>query len=82
MVRCGARVFGIAAVYWYFIRQATHIGESRWDAFLSTSLSAASVGIAACTAVGLLIGGGALVELYAQRVDLSIIEADDNGDIE
>jgi hypothetical protein len=29
-----------------------------------------------------LLGASALVELYAQRLDLSIIEADDEGDIE
>jgi len=29
-----------------------------------------------------LLGGSALVDLYAQRLDLAIIEADDEGDIE
>jgi hypothetical protein len=32
--------------------------------------------------VGEVLGAAALVELYAQRLDLAIIEADDEGDIE
>jgi hypothetical protein len=79
----GFGVLGVAAAYWLYVFSKSFDGSaSRWDRFLSASPTAASVGIAACTAVAVLLGGSALVDLYAQRLDLSIIEADDEGDIE
>jgi len=83
-------VVGMVSVYWFAWRQTEggdgsffgSQGSSRFDSLLSVSLSAASIGVAACTSVAVLVGGSALVDLYAQRLDLSIIEADDEGDIE
>ena len=82
-VAAGLGIFGIATAYWiYVFRQTSDFSQSRWDLFLSASPTAASIGIAACTAVAVLLGASTVVDLYAQRLDLSIIEADDEGDIE
>jgi hypothetical protein len=76
-------VLGIAAAYWlYVFSQTLDVSQRRWELFLSASPTAASIGIAACTSVAVLLGASALIELYAQRLDLAIIEADDEGDIE
>ena len=79
----GFGVLGIVAAYWLYVFSRSLDGSaSKWDLFLSASPTAATIGIAACTAVAVLLGGSAIVDLYAQRLDLSIIEADDEGDIE
>ena len=82
-VAAGLGILGIAAAYWlYVFSQTLDVSQSRWELFLSASPTAASIGIAACTSVAVLLGASAVVDLYAQRLDLSIIEADDEGDIE
>jgi hypothetical protein len=84
-------LLGVVSVYWVFWRQNSAGGGSffgggqgsaRFDSLLTASITAASIGIAACTAVAVLLGGSAVVDLHAQRLDLAIIEADDEGDIE
>jgi len=78
----GLGVLGVGAVYWYLFTQTDDFSDSTFDKFLQGSITAAGIGIAACTSVAVLLGGSALVEIYAQRLDLAIIEADDEGDIE
>ncbi len=73
---------GVVAICWYLFKRNEGFDESNFDILLSATHSAAGIGVAAFTAVAVLLGGSVIVELYAQRLDLAIIEADDEGDIE
>ena len=75
-------LLGMASVYWLTLSRSDELDQSHWDSFLQGSLTAASIGIAACTAVGVLLGGSMIVELYAQRLDLAIIVSDDEDEVD
>ncbi len=87
-VAAGVAVLGMVATYWVFFR-GTFVSfdlegfhKHQFDSFLQATALSAGIGLGAFTSVALLLGGSAVVDLYAQRLDLSIIEADDEGDIE
>ena len=56
--------------------------EDKFEAFLAASTLSAGIVLGAGTSIALLLGGSALVEIHAQRLDLAIIEADDEDGIE
>lgn len=61
-------VIGILAVYGVFF-QDLGADEDRWQVFITASIPAVAVGLASLIAVGLLLAGSALVDLYAERVE-------------
>jgi hypothetical protein len=61
-------VIGILAVYGVFF-QDLGSDEDRWQIFLTATIPAVAVGLVSLIAVGLLLAGSALVDLYAERVE-------------